>query len=94
MVGGEPQRPRCRVTVGDDDRLADTGGGEHGDDVGLDLVGAVAALWCGRSDRPVPRPSVVTTVRWRDRNGINPFHERAWVIGDDGTRKVAGSPSP
>jgi hypothetical protein len=42
MICGEPQRPRRRVTVGDDDRLGHTGGGEHGDQVGDDLVGSVA----------------------------------------------------
>ena len=48
----------------------------------------------GRSERPLPRPSKVTTRQWRARYGICIFQCREWMIDHVGSRKTVGSPSP
>ena len=48
----------------------------------------------GRSERPLPRPSNVTTRCSRARNGICPFHCREWMIDHVGSSRKVGSPEP
>ena len=48
----------------------------------------------GRSDRPLPRPSNVTTRQWRARYGICIFQCREWMIDHVGRRSTVGSPEP
>ena len=48
----------------------------------------------GRSERPLPRPSNVTTRKWRARYGICPFHCREWMIDHVGSRRMVRGPVP
>ena len=44
----------------------------------------------GRSERPLPRPSNVTTRQWRARYGICNFQCREWMIDHVGSRSTVG----
>jgi hypothetical protein len=92
MVRGQAQRPGHGVTVRDQDGPVDAGRVQYRQQVGGHLGRRVALRRAGRSDRPVPRPSVVTTVNRRARAGTIPFHDRACVIGDAGMSSSAGPP--
>ena len=87
----EIDHPPVGVTVGDDDRPLGVGGVEDRDDVGH--VGS--AVWsstaAGRPDRPLPRPSNVTTRYRRARSGSSAFQIRECVIGDGATRSSVGT---
>ena len=48
----------------------------------------------GRSERPLPRPSNVSTRQCRARYGICIFQWREWMIDHVGRRKTVGSPEP
>ena len=48
----------------------------------------------GRSLRPLPRPSNVTTRQCRARYGICIFQCREWTIDHVGMRSTVGSPVP
>ena len=48
----------------------------------------------GRSDRPLPRGSMVTTVNDRARYGTWAFQAREFTIGSVGAKTSAGSPWP
>ena len=48
----------------------------------------------GRSERPLPRPSNVTTRKCRARKAIWAFQKREWMIDHVGMRTTVGSPSP
>ena len=49
---------------------------------------------CGRSERPLPRPSNVTTRQWRARYGICIFQCRECNTDHVGKRSTVGSPEP
>jgi hypothetical protein len=48
----------------------------------------------GRSERPLPLPSNVTTLCRRARKWICAFQTREWVIGAAGMSSSVGAPSP
>ncbi len=48
---------------------------------------AYASAPVGRSERPLPRPSKVTTFRWRARYGICIFQHREWTIDHVGQQQ-------
>jgi hypothetical protein len=52
-----------------------------------------AGPW-GRSDRPLPRPSNVTTRKCRAKYGICNFHTRECTIDHGGSSRTVSSPSP
>ena len=53
-----------------------------------------AAGSVGRSERPLPRPSKVTTRQWRARYGICIFQWRECTIDQVGSSSTVGSPLP
>ena len=53
-----------------------------------------AATPLGRSERPLPRPSNVTTRAWRARYGTCAFQWREWMIDQVGSSSTVGSPLP
>ncbi len=53
-----------------------------------------AAVSLGRSDRPLPRGSIVTTRKWRARKGTCAFHTRLCTITSTGVNRMVMSPSP
>ena len=53
-----------------------------------------ASAPAGRSERPLPRPSNVTTRQWRARYGICIFHDRECTTDQVGSSSTVGSPSP
>ena len=57
-------------------------------------VSAYAADNCGRSDRPFPRGSMVTTRNVLARYGTWAFQAREWTSGSVGVNTSAGSPAP
>jgi hypothetical protein len=48
----------------------------------------------GRSERPLPRPSKVTTRKCRARNAICAFQWREWMIDHVGSSRMVGSLEP
>jgi hypothetical protein len=48
----------------------------------------------GRSERPFPRPSKVTTRKCLARYGICAFQNREWMIDHVGSNKIVRSPEP
>ena len=63
VVGGQLDAPQRAARQRDEDRPVGGCGVEHGERVGGELVVGVGGGPAGRSDRPLPRPSNVTT-RW------------------------------
>jgi hypothetical protein len=53
-----------------------------------------AAASCGRSERPLPRPSNTSTRQCRARYGICIFQWREWMIDHVGRRRTVVSPLP
>ena len=53
-----------------------------------------ASAPAGRSERPLPRPSNVTTRQWRARYGICIFQQRECTIDQVGSSSTVRSPSP
>ena len=53
-----------------------------------------SSIAVGRPDRPLPRPSKVTTRLCRARCGSSVFQIWACVIGDGGTSRTVGDPDP
>ena len=56
--------------------------------------GPYASGESGRSERPLPRASKVTTRKWRARYGTWAFQKREWTIAHGGTSSSVCSPSP
>ena len=61
MVGREQQAPVRAARVADERRPLGAGRVEHGEGVGRELLLRYAAGSVGRSERPLPRASNVTT---------------------------------
>ena len=55
---------------------------------------AYASAPCGRSERPFPRPSNVTTRQCRAKYGICSFQCREWMSAHVGSSTIVGSPEP
>ena len=49
---------------------------------------------CGRSERPFPRASYVTTRKWRARYGTWSFQKREWTIAHGERKSRVSGPSP
>ena len=56
--------------------------------------GPYSSALSGRSDRPLPRGSKVTTRKWRARYGTCSFQKREWLIAHGGSSRMVWSPSP
>ena len=78
----------------DDHRLLRPRRIQHREGVGCELALVVRLRLRGRSERPLPRPSKVTTRQWRARYGICIFQCREWMIDHVGRSSTVGSPAP
>ena len=94
--GGQADRPPDRIAAqADEDRARRRRGVHDGHDVVGDPLrpSRRPGPWAG-PERPLPRPSNVTTRKWRLRYGTWPFHWREWTIGVEGRRTRVGVPAP
>ena len=92
MIRGQAQRPGYGVTVRDQDGPVDAGRVQDRQQVGGHL-GRRIALRRVRAVGPSGAPAIGRDDGKPARQGRNdPFHDRAYVIGDAGISSSAGSP--
>ena len=94
MLGGEQQRALAPSESDTSTARSVPVASMHRERVGGELGLGVRRRLVGRSDRPLPRPSKVTTRQWRARYGICAFQWREWMIDQVGSSRTVGSPSP
>ena len=94
MLGGQDQPALRAERERDEDRALGLGRVQHRERVGGELALVVRLALGGRSERPLPRPSNVTTRQCRARYGICIFQCREWMIDHVGSRNTVGSPAP
>ena len=94
VVCSDVDSPGGSTREGDEDGVAGVGGVHDGDGVRGVLPSAYAAAPDGRSERPLPRPSYVTTRKCRARYPTWAFQTRECTMLHAGISSTVVSPPP